>query len=120
MFLCLIASSTALIYLLFALFHLPLELGPVINLGLFSISNGISEGLLLGVGVILPVLSGVLLIFSLKGIGWLWRLGLPVALVIGVLVCNFVLVGMCVHAYYPVDIDPGICPDGLCYLPDSR
>lgn len=86
--LLLLTGITLIFYLIFGLFDLGTEVGPELNLGLFKISHGVSEALIITLTLFLPIILGIILTVSLRGFTLPKRLLVPVALVLVVISIN--------------------------------
>lgn len=77
-----LSSFSFVFYVIFGLFDFSMEVGPKLNFGLFQLSHGVSELMVILLVLVLPVALSVLLALKLKPCGRLKRLGIPILLLI--------------------------------------
>ena len=84
-----LASLTFIFFLVFGLFDFSLEVGSELNLGLFQLSYGVSESILILLVLILPLVLGLLLVISLRNFNLLKRLVLPIIFLVSIVAINY-------------------------------
>lgn len=99
----LLGSLTFIFWIIFGLFNFGLENGSTFNFGLFQMDYWYSEGLMLLLVAIAPLILAVLNIIRLRQVGWVKRLAIPIALAIGVAAINYLqLYALIVKTFVPV------------------
>jgi len=84
-----LGTLTFIFYIIFGLLDFSTEAGSELNLGLFQISYGISESILIFLILVLPIVFGILLIITLKKFSWIKRFFIPILLVASIVMINF-------------------------------
>lgn len=85
----LLSGLTFIFYIIFGLLDYSLKEGSEINLGIFQISYGISESLLILLIVVVPILLGIFLLVAMQNFKWSKRLSVSLLLAIVVGSINF-------------------------------